>query len=166
MSVCSGFNNPNAYCACPSVNTDLPFKSPASMFIKKSDDQWRSMSMTLLWSFHFCSGPDVLQGCKTAGVQWWENNLLEKSVYSKDVSVELGDGKRTVRNKSFGPLSREILFSWATRRQRLGQGWNSEIFFSLREGKQEKNNVSPAIANVALGPTFGSVMPSGFPSQL
>lgn len=35
MSARSGFNNPEAYCAHPSVNLDLPFKSLASMFIKK-----------------------------------------------------------------------------------------------------------------------------------
>lgn len=39
MSEHSGFNNPVAYCTRPSVNPDLPFKSLASVFIKKSDHQ-------------------------------------------------------------------------------------------------------------------------------
>lgn len=49
--------------------------------------------------------------------------MLEKCVYSKDFSVELGDGRRTAGNKRFCPAEqKKILFSWATRRQRLSQG--------------------------------------------
>lgn len=67
MPAHSGFNNPDEYCASLSVNLDLPFKSLASVFIKKLDHlTWALVQLTLPLSFHFCSHPDVLQGCKTA----------------------------------------------------------------------------------------------------
>lgn len=72
-------------------------------------------------------------------------------------------GKGRLEIRGFALLSGEILFLWATRRQRLGQGWNSEILFSLREEKQEKNSIFLAIVKIALGPTLGSGIPLWFP---
>lgn len=102
VSACSEFNNPNAYRIHSSVNPDLPFKSLASMFIKKSDRQWPGTQCSWHCLGHFISALALMcfRDAK-ARAQWWENNLLEKSSYSMDFSVELGDGKR------------ELLLFWA-----------------------------------------------------
>lgn len=84
----------------------------------------------------------MLQGCKTARAQWWENNLLEKSVYSKDFSVELGDGKRIAGNKRFCPAEQKKNIVFMGHKEAEGEPrmkfWNS----LLRQEKQEKEHLS------------------------
>ena len=69
----------------------------------------------------------------------------------------MGKGQQEIRG--FALLSRKILFSWATRMQRLGQRWNS----LLRKEKWERNSISPALAKTTSGSPFGSGIPLWFP---